>query len=212
MFAETMTGFKWMENKAIEVMAAGYTPVIVYEEALGYALSQCVRDKDGVSAAAVWIQMATDLYSTGKTVMDYLIELRQKYGYFVTSNSYVFCRDPALLKQLFEDFANGGKYPSRLGPFGIQRIRDVARCYDSAEPDNQCALFASSEMLTIYLDNGATVTIRGSGTEPKLKYYAEMSCSSVDQGSEELKAVVEAVMADFIKPHKHPDIELPTRP
>ncbi|PHJ20324.1 glucosephosphate-mutase gpm2 [Cystoisospora suis] len=210
-FAETMTGFKWMENRAIELMAVGYTPVIVYEEALGYALSQHVRDKDGVSAAAVWIQMATDLYSTGKTVMDYLIELRQKYGYFVTNNSYVFCPNPSLIKQLFKDFENGGNYPSKLGPFTIKRIRDVARCYDSAEPEKKCALPASCEMLTIYLDNGATVTIRGSGTEPKLKYYAEMASTAADQGLEELKAVVDAVMNDFIKPHQHPEIQVPTR-
>nr|CEL65240.1 TPA: phosphoglucomutase, putative [Neospora caninum Liverpool] len=204
-FAETMTGFKWMENKAIEMEAEGLTPVFVYEEALGYALSQRVRDKDGVSAAAVWMQMATDLYARGQTVMDFLMSLRKRYGYFVTKNSYFICPDPPVIQGLFKDFANGGQYPTHLGPFAIRRIRDVGRSYDSGET---CTFPPNCEMLTVYLDNGAVVTLRGSGTEPKLKYYAETSSSNPEQGAAELEKVIAAVVSDFVKPDLHPAIKV----
>ncbi|KEP64119.1 UNVERIFIED_CONTAM: glucosephosphate-mutase GPM2 [Hammondia hammondi] len=204
-FAETMTGFKWMENKAIEMEAEGLIPVFVYEEALGYALSQRVRDKDGVSAAAVWMQMAIDLYSRGQTVMDFLMSLRKRYGYFVTRNSYFICPDPRLIQGLFKDFANGGNYPKQLGPFTIRRIRDVGRGYDSEE---QCSFPSNCEMLTVYLDNGAVVTLRGSGTEPKLKYYAETSSTDPEQGLAELAKVIAAVISDFVKPELHPAIQV----
>ncbi|PFH36280.1 glucosephosphate-mutase GPM2 [Besnoitia besnoiti] len=207
-FAETMTGFKWMENKAIDLEAQGFTPVLVYEEALGYALSQRVRDKDGVSAAAVWVQMATELYAKGQTITDYLIGLRTQYGYFVTKNSYFVCPDPPVIKGLFQDFAHGCNYPSHLGPFVIKRIRDVGRNYDSDEPDKKCVFPPNCEMLTLYLDNGAVVTLRGSGTEPKLKYYAEISSSSPEQGLEELDKVIKAVVFDFVKPDLHPAVQV----
>lgn len=206
-FEETMTGFKWMMNKARELAAnEGYTPCLVYEEALGYALHPDVPDKDGVSALAVWVQMACKLYSKGMTVGQRLEELRKKYGYFVTNNSYFLCYDKEAITRLFNEFRNGGAYKRVLGPYKITRIRDVTTGYDDAQPDNKCQfpLTPTSQMVTLYFENGGVLTLRTSGTEPKLKWYAEMSGSNPDEARASLNDVVDATIKYLMQPDVYP--------
>lgn len=205
-FYETMTGFKWMMNKALEVQTSGLTPVFCYEEALGYGLSMAVPDKDGVSATAAWIQKASELAASGQSMHDYLDELSQKYGYFATQNSYYVCHDPSIMLDIFGSFRKSG-YPTHIGEYEISRIRDLSQDYDSGSANKECDFPKSKDdMLTIYFTNGAHITLRGSGTEPKLKYYSEMShASSKAEAASELKNVVAAVQSHLIgdRPLKH---------
>lgn len=206
-FEETMTGFKWMMNKAMDLHhREGFVPCFVYEEALGYALDIRVADKDGVSAAAVWVQMATELYKKRMTVSERLDQLRKKYGYFVTNNSYYFCYDKNAISELFAEFRNNGKYKPALGNYKIKRIRDVTNGYDDGQPGNKCTfpLAPSSQMITLFFQNGAVLTLRTSGTEPKLKWYSELSGSNPDEARAELQKVVDATIEYFMQPHKYP--------
>jgi len=79
---ETLTGFKWMGNKSVELVAQGYTAPYAFEEAIGYMFGDIVRDKDGIAAAAVFLRVIVELHSTGKTVLQFLEELYQRYGPF----------------------------------------------------------------------------------------------------------------------------------
>lgn len=204
-YDETLTGFKWVSRRVLELVETEkYHPILFYEEALGYALSVLAPDKDGISAAAVFVEMACYLESQGKNVAQRLGELRETYGYFVSSNSYFLCYQLEEISAVFEEFRNKGKYKSALGEYKIKRIRDVTKGIDNGEPSGKCKLplTPDAEMITLYFENGATVTLRSSGTEPKIKYYAELSGSSQKETAAKLKKVVDAVVSQFFQPGK----------
>lgn len=73
------------------------------------------------------------------------------------------------------------KYPNAVlnGKYPVVSVRDLTTGYDSCQPDKKSILPASksTQMVTFSFENGAVITLRTSGTEPKLKYYAEMCAS-----------------------------------
>lgn len=69
---ETLTGFKWMGNRAHELIKQGHTVLFAYEEAIGFMFGTTVLDKDGISAAAVMAEYGVWLYSQGKTFNTHL--------------------------------------------------------------------------------------------------------------------------------------------
>lgn len=101
-FEEALTGFKWIGNKAMELEREGYTVVFAFEEAIGFTVGDIVKDKDGVSALAVFSEWAVQLKKRGMTPYQYLESLYAKYGYFVSDNSYFICGDKALIGQIFK--------------------------------------------------------------------------------------------------------------
>ena len=72
---ETLTGFKWMGNKASELIKNGKSVLFAYEEAIGFMCGPNVLDKDGVSAGACVAEMAAYLETLGLTLMEKLKEL-----------------------------------------------------------------------------------------------------------------------------------------
>ena len=81
-YTETLTGFKWMANKAVEIEEGtpeeGHKVLLAFEEAIGYMCSTGVLDKDGVSAAVRVAELISYLDKSGKTLFDKLTELFQK--------------------------------------------------------------------------------------------------------------------------------------
>ena len=75
---ETLTGFKWMGNKSLELVARGYVAPYAFEEAIGYMFGDIVRDKDGIAAATVFLRVLLDLSAAGKTVLHCLEELYER--------------------------------------------------------------------------------------------------------------------------------------
>ncbi|KAH0473980.1 MAG: uncharacterized protein KVP18_001663 [Porospora cf. gigantea A] len=204
-FLETMTGFKWMMNCALEHTPA-LKPVLVYEEALGYANWIGCPDKDGVSATGMWLQEAARIYNNGGTLLGKLQELRRKYGYFVTNNSYFLCYDKNAINQLFTAFRNDGKYAEKIGRFPISRIRDCTTGYDNGEPNNKCTfpLTPTANMITLFFANGCVLTVRTSGTEPKLKWYAELSKPQEEEARQEVDELVQSFVSEVLKPNVYP--------
>lgn len=74
-----MTGFKWMGNRATELLSDDKAVIFAFEEAIGFMIGTAVLDKDGVSAAAYVAQMATILYEQGLTLNQQLQRLYDKY-------------------------------------------------------------------------------------------------------------------------------------
>lgn len=77
--------------------------------------------------------------------------------------------------------------------------------YDSTQPDKKAILpvSKSSHMITFWFENGGVVTLRGSGTEPKLKYYSELSDDTPEKARKELDELIQAVISEFLKPEAH---------
>mmetsp|Transcript_4692 Transcript_4692/g.7048 ORF Transcript_4692/g.7048 Transcript_4692/m.7048 type:complete len:616 (+) Transcript_4692:886-2733(+) len=213
-YEETLTGFKWIGSIAHRLVhEEGYHFLFGFEEAIGFLIGDICLDKDGVRAAAVFAEMANHYASldSPKQLVDQLNALYEKYGYFETQNSYFFNYDPAVMYKIFEKMrGQDGKYTELIkagaGRFKIKHVRDLMNGYDSQQPDNRAILpvSSSSPMTTFYFENGAVVTLRGSGTEPKLKYYSELSGSNKQQVSKELSELVQqAVIETFLQPEKN---------
>ncbi|XP_055919008.1 glucose 1,6-bisphosphate synthase [Eupeodes corollae] len=213
-FEETLTGFKWMGNRTIELMEAGNKVLFAFEEAIGFMVSTAVLDKDGVSAAAHLATMVCYLKRTeGITLTEKLKNIYEKYGFHSTKCSYLFCYDPPTIKRIFariRSFDNGkpATYPQSIldGEFKIKHIRDLTNGVDTSEADGKAKLpvSSSSEMITFTFENGLVVTLRTSGTEPKIKYYAEMCAKPEEKDWAELgrrlDRMVEAIVEEFLQP------------
>ena len=208
-YEETLTGFKWIGSAAIRRAAKGQRFLFAFEEAIGFLCGTMGWDKDGVRAGAVFCEMAGRIYASGLSVQQRLQQLYEKYGHFVTQNSYFFNDSPAVMYRIFarmRTLGEGGNgYPDRVGEFPIRAVRDLATGVDSSQPDGKAVLpvSKSSPMTTFYLENGAVVTIRGSGTEPKLKYYAELHGSDPVHVAQTLANVVQAIITEFIQPEQN---------
>lgn len=180
-FEETLTGFKWMGNRSVELLAQGKEVLFAYEEAIGFMFSPAVLDKDGVSAAAHLATMASYLKVKNISLAEKLEEIYATYGYHFSITSYFFCHEPEKVKRIFERIRNWngepGAYPKHVfnGKYKIEAVRDLTTGIDTSQPDRKSLLPSSksSQMITFTLDNGTVVTLRTSGTEPKIKYYAE---------------------------------------
>ncbi|KAM0789290.1 hypothetical protein ACM66B_000130 [Microbotryomycetes sp. NB124-2] len=198
-FRETLTGFKFLGNEALNLVEQGYDPIFEYEEAIGYAHGD-LRDKDGVTALVNFCELATSLKTNDQTVSDYLESLFDKYGYFASSNSYFICRDPLKTNRIFNRLRFGldettiltdlsDRYrlrvPLKLGEYDVTYLRDLTVGYDSSnapsfEPD--LPIDRHAHMISFAVgDRGSgdgvqvTGTVRTSGTEPKIKFYLEGS-------------------------------------
>ncbi len=124
-------------------------------------------------------------------------------------DSYFFCRDPKIMFGIFAALRHrhkdGTGYPRTMGPYPIVRVRDLQTPgHDDAVPgDHKPTLpTSSSPMITFFFANGAVFTLRGSGTEPKLKYYTELP--GVEGEADALLAdMIQHMVADFLKPDEN---------
>jgi len=114
------------------------------------------------------------------------------------------------MKTIFDAIRNNGKYPTTCGEFEIAHIRDLTTGYDSKQPDKKAILpiSKSTQMLTFFFTNGATCTIRGSGTEPKLKFYIEYHDNDKMRTQDVLGRLHKAIVDNFLKPI-HYGLEFP---
>jgi phosphomannomutase len=200
-----------MGRGSAQVRQVGLKVVFSFEEAMGFCIGDLVLDKDGVSAAAVLGEIVGTLREEGQSLSGHLRELQETYGCYVNLNSYVKCHDKEILKRIFDKLrTNGGQpgdesgrhgYPTELAGFKVKSVRDLTVGYDSARVEEGCKASLpadpSSQFLTFTLENGAVVSLRGSGTEPKLKYYIETVTTMGGEGSgseEEGRTVCERIL------------------
>lgn len=214
-FEQTLTGFKWLGNKAIDLIGDGYTVLLAYEEAIGFMIGDICFDKDGVRAAAVCAEMANYVYGECKcSLYTYLDGLYDRYGYHKVETNYIRLEDNTLMPRVFnalrcmEDDGKHplGKYVRTCGEYTVARVRDQDKGYDSGEDNKLTRLPVTpgAHMITFTFTNGCVATLRGSGTEPKLKYYVEV-VGTPGQDREQITAlhtaVKESIVQNWINPH-----------
>lgn len=211
-FEETLTGFKWIGSRAAELHRSGkYRSIFCYEEAIGFCCGDVIFDKDGISALCVMAELSLFVYRQGKTLSHHLSELSAKYGQFVSNNSYYFLPDPAVVPFIFADIqgARGWEELRSVGPYKVESVRFLGEPgYDSTTVDHRPTLptSASSPMLTLRFTNGCVAQFRGSGTEPKLKYYLELAGApgkSRLEVKDELSVMSEIILEILLQPTKY---------
>ena len=155
-FKETLTGFKWLAK--IKGLTFGY------EEALGYAVdARTVNDKDGISAAITLAQIATDLASNGKTVLDLLDEIWARHGFHATEQISIRLSDLSKVGVILGGLRRNP--PLHIAGRAVTSIDDLAAPTDG---------LPATDGLRIWLDGGVRIIIRPSGTEAKMKCYIEV--------------------------------------
>ncbi|XP_076177688.1 phosphoglucomutase 2 isoform X2 [Ptiloglossa arizonensis] len=211
-FEETLTGFKWMGNRTVELKKAGKEVIFAYEEAIGFMCGSNVLDKDGISAGMHVAELSAYLETMGFTLCEKLDEIYAQYGHHISKNSYLICHESDTIKIIFERLRNyAGKpntYPRSIldGKYSIVGVRDLTTGYDNTKPENKAVLpvSKSNQMITFTFKNDLVITLRTSGTEPKIKYYSELCAPPEEQNIQILRntldEMVSAVVVEFLQP------------
>lgn len=179
-YQSTLTGFKWISK--IADLSFGY------EEALGYCVDpEYVRDKDGISAALVIVELAAYLKSIGQSINEVLNAIAEQFGVYATDQLSVRVANlnliPAAMKRLRET------PPSTVAGLNVLEVIDLQTGWKHLPPTNGMML----------LLNGGRVIARPSGTEPKLKCYLEVVLKNGDVSNARLQArrVLEEMKRDM---------------
>jgi phosphomannomutase len=154
-YEETLTGFKWIAR--VDGLRYGY------EEALGYCVDpDGVRDKDGITAALLITELASELKSQNRTLLDLLDDIAVEYGLHATDQLSVRVEDLSLITNAMRRLRE--QPPTRLAGLAITKAEDLTKGTDTLPPTDGLR----------YTLEGARVIVRPSGTEPKLKCYLEV--------------------------------------
>ena len=149
---ETLTGFKYIGK--VNGLLFGF------EEALGYLVDpDKVRDKDGISAAIMFLDLVRNLKKQGKTLADYADDFTKEFGAYVSGQISIRVDDLSAIGKLMTALRTNP--PSEVGGF------KVATFLDHTKTDRQ------SDILVFVLENGSRLIARPSGTEPKIKFYLD---------------------------------------
>jgi phosphoglucomutase len=191
---ECLTGFKWIADimDRCENDGKGKTFVFGAEESYGYLVENEVRDKDGVSAAALTAEMTLYWRSQGKSLLDRLNELYVKNGYWQElgiSKYFQGPEGPAIMKGIMDQYR--AHPPASLGGITVHKIRDLAGGGE----------LPPSDVLQFFLADGTVVSARPSGTEPKIKFYAtccaEVGAGGLEAAKAEAARKLEAIKKDI---------------
>jgi len=197
---ECLTGFKWIadvmrkwETAAKSGDTSAYNFVFGTEESYGYLIETDVRDKDGVSAAALTAEMTLYWRSKGKSLLDRLDELYAICGYWQElgiSKYFKGPEGPSIMNGIMEEYRRNP--PKTLGGIEIEKVRDIKNGADGLPP---------SDVLQFFLKDGTIVSARPSGTEPKIKFYAsccaQVGSGGLDEAKKEAARKLDAINKDI---------------
>jgi len=195
----TLTGFKWIgeklkiyeeqlrknllqtENISLNYDATSYRKraelllrystftIFGGEESYGYLGTDRVRDKDANAAIVIFCELAAALKSKGKDFIEHLDELYLKYGYFLEDllNIYYEGASGAVrIKSILNSYRSHS--PTEMGEYKVTKFTDFGKqtLYDADGKE-----IPKQDFYMLELDNGYSYAVRGSGTEPKIKFY-----------------------------------------
>ena len=169
--AQTLTGFKWIWNAALDLEEAGAGEFLFgYEEALGYSVSSAVRDKDGISAAVSFADLTASCIAEGISVWDRLSRLYRRHGLWISNQDSVVrpgTEGAAEIAHAMERLA--GAPPEEVSGVAVTSVTD----YSLGAADRPRYL-AATKLVLLDLGDLGRLLVRPSGTEPKLKIYGDL--------------------------------------
>lgn len=189
----TLTGFKYIAELMGKLEGRKHF-VAAGEESYGYMVGDFVRDKDAVSACAFFAAMAANAAEEGKSLYDWLIDMYVEFGYYkedlvnVTKKGQ---QGEQEIKNMMEKFRNNppatiiGSKVTRLLDYKFLKEKDLASGKETKLD------FPVSDVLQFYLEDGTKVSVRPSGTEPKIKFY--ISVKAVLPSKDQFEAVTKTL-------------------
>ena len=182
----TLTGFKNICGKIPQMEAEGYSYFFGYEESIGCAPGEAVRDKDGIAAGMLITEMAAYYRKKGKTLTDVLNDLYRKYGFFGESQVSIVLQGKEGQERIgrIMDRFRAGKLQN-FGEFTVSETIDFINGHDDI-PAQNAIIFKMN-------DNGTWFAMRPSGTEPKIKFYYYTVTDSAEESAKKVKSLSTAV-------------------
>jgi len=162
-----LTGFKFIGEQigVLEKIGREKDYIFGFEESYGYLSGSYVRDKDGVNGAVLIVEMFAYYKTKGISLIEKLNDIYNKYGYTInTLHSYKF--DGASGFEKMSQIMEMLRHIDSFGEIKIEKVEDYSKGLNGLPKSN---------VLKLYLENGCSVVIRPSGTEPKLKLYISVS-------------------------------------
>jgi len=181
-YRETLTGFKWIADAALRAERDGIAFVLGYEEALGYSVGPLVRDKDGIGAALRMAELTRHLAARGETLLGRLDQLLVTHG--LSHQVQWSATLPGAEGRARIDAAMAAlrkRPPQRIGTSPILRRLDGVNCEEIVRGERRPSGLPQSDLLAFQSEDGARLTIRPSGTEPKIKFYLELVGQAKDR-------------------------------
>ncbi len=163
---ETLTGFKWIGDQIAALEADGEVERFIFgfEESYGYLAGPYVRDKDAVIASMLICEMAAYYRSIGSSIKQRLEEIYAEYGRYLNQvDSFEFPGLSGMDKMAGMMASLRENPPKDIAGIAVAKVTDYLKPEETGLP--------KSNVLTYSLENGETVVVRPSGTEPKIKAY-----------------------------------------
>ena len=188
----TLTGFKWIGDQILQLEKAGEAERFIFgfEESYGYLAGDYVRDKDAVVASMLICEMAAYYHSVGSSLKERLEELYRDYGRYLNAvDSFEF---PGLsgmdkMASIMEKLRT--EPPKEFAGKAVVRVKDYEKTEETGLP--------RANVLIYELSDGATVIVRPSGTEPKIKAYYTTLGKNLEEAKKEKEALAAAVKPYF---------------
>jgi phosphomannomutase len=202
---ETLTGFKWIADAALRAEAEGFAFVFGYEEALGYTVGTLVRDKDGIGAALRLAEAARWLKASGRTLLGRLDELLVAHGLTRQVQWAVRLTGAEGRERIRCAMAELRAQPlAEIGASPVARVLDAAAGEERVHGESRASGLPRADVLAFEAEDGARLTVRPSGTEPKIKFYLELigraaTAADVSSGRVRLEAEGQALRATLMR-------------
>lgn len=199
-----LTGFKYIAEKIRHFEADNdYVYQCGGEESYGYLVGTHARDKDAIIATLMISELCAVLQLENRTITDYLDEIFTKYGYYndvTISHEIKGLKGKALIEQIVKYFRDD-KARDSIGGVKVKEKIDY-KTDDVKDADGSKYVIAKSNVIQYKLEDGSKVTLRPSGTEPKIKFYFSAGGESkekVDAKIEKFRSEIIGELEAFIK-------------
>ena len=182
---DVLTGFKFIAEKIQQFEETGeHTFVFGFEESCGYLSGTRVRDKDGVNACLLISEAALYYRDQGKTLYDALEDIFRKYGYHAARVVSVTLPGLDGLDRMRAIMTGLRQNPPReIGGVKVLAVRDYLAGYGG---------LPKSDVVYFELEGGAWLCVRPSGTEPKIKLYANACAGAKEEAARRAEELAEA--------------------
>ena len=191
-YSETLTGFKWIALEMEKQIQSGKQFLFGLEESHGYNISDKVRDKDGVSATAIFAELVAYYKKQGKFLDQLLLEIDIKYGHYKESQHAITIPGKEGVDKINAIMNNlRANPPQRISEFALLKSTD----YLSGTTG-----LPLSNVLVLHYEENIRIIARPSGTEPKIKFYfsshGEVACAHCVAEVEEAHCVLKSLFLE----------------
>ena len=192
---DVYTGFKWIA-RTIRLLEGKETYIGGGEESYGFMGQDIVRDKDSVSACSLLAEICAWAKDQGKTLFDVLMDIYLEYGFSLNHTINVVKPGKSgadEIKAMMENFRTNAPKEIASSPVVCTKDYETLKATDTEGHTTDLDFPTTSNVLQWFTADGTKISVRPSGTEPKIKFYIEV------RGEMECQKCYKAVQAEALQ-------------